>query len=33
VLDTSRLQRDFGIVPPDWREGLQRTLDGMTPAS
>lgn len=33
VLDTSRLQRDFGIVPPEWREGLQRTLDGMTPAS
>jgi dTDP-4-dehydrorhamnose reductase len=31
VLDTSRLQRDFGIVPPDWREGLRRTLDGMTP--
>ncbi len=26
VLDTARLQRDFGIVPPDWREGLQRTL-------
>lgn len=32
VLDTSRLQRDFGIVPPEWREGLQRTLDGMTTA-
>jgi dTDP-4-dehydrorhamnose reductase len=31
VLDTSRLQRDFRIVPPDWREGLRRTLDGMTP--
>ena len=31
VLDTSRLQRDFGILPPDWREGLQRTLDDMTP--
>lgn len=31
VLDTSRLQRDFGILPPDWREGLRRTLDGMTP--
>lgn len=27
VLDTSRLRRDFGIVPPDWREGLRRTLD------
>lgn len=31
VLDTSRLQRDFGIVPPDWRDGLRRTLDEMTP--
>jgi dTDP-4-dehydrorhamnose reductase len=30
VLDTSRLQRDFGIVPPEWRDGLRRTLDGMT---
>jgi dTDP-4-dehydrorhamnose reductase len=27
VLDTSRLQRDFGIRPPDWREGLDRALD------
>ena len=27
VLDTSRLRRDFGIVLPDWREGLRRTLD------
>jgi dTDP-4-dehydrorhamnose reductase len=27
VLDTSRLQREFGIVPADWREGLARTLD------
>ncbi len=26
VLDTTRLRGDFGIVPPDWREGLQRTL-------
>lgn len=26
VLDTTRLQRDFGIVAPDWREGLKRTL-------
>jgi len=26
VLDTTRLQRDFGIVPPDWRDGLTRTL-------
>lgn len=31
VLDTSRLRRDFGIVPPDWREGLRRTLDEMAP--
>ena len=27
VLDTTRLQRDFGIVLPDWREGLARALD------
>ena len=27
VLDTTRLRRDFSIVPPEWREGLQRTLD------
>ena len=26
VLDTTRLQRDFGIVPPDWRDGMRRTL-------
>ncbi len=26
VLDTTRLHRDFGINPPDWREGLRRTL-------
>lgn len=26
ALDTARLQRDFGILPPDWREGLRRTL-------
>nr|MBP6438714.1 sugar nucleotide-binding protein [Thermomonas sp.] len=31
VLDTSLLQRDFGILPPDWREGLRRTLDEMAP--
>jgi dTDP-4-dehydrorhamnose reductase len=30
VLDTTRLQRDFGILPPDWREGLQRTLNELT---
>jgi len=27
VLDTSALQRDFGIALPDWREGLDRVLD------
>ena len=27
VLDTSALQRDFGIVLPDWQEGLARMLD------
>lgn len=26
VLDTTRLQADFGIVPPDWRDGLKQTL-------
>ncbi|MDQ3038313.1 MAG: dTDP-4-dehydrorhamnose reductase [Pseudomonadota bacterium] len=26
VLDTSRLQKDFGIVPPNWRDGLRQTL-------
>ena len=31
VLDTSRLERDFGILPPDWREGLRCTLDEMIP--
>ena len=27
VLDTSKLQRDFDIALPDWREGLDRVLD------
>ena len=27
VLDTTRLRGDFGIVPPDWREGLRYTLE------
>lgn len=27
VLDTSRLHADFGLDPPDWREGLERVLD------
>ena len=26
VLDTTRLRSDFGIVPPDWRDGLRATL-------
>ena len=26
VLDTTSLQRDFGMLPPDWREGLSQTL-------
>ncbi len=26
VLDTTRLRRDFGITPPDWRDGLRATL-------
>jgi dTDP-4-dehydrorhamnose reductase len=26
VLDTAKLQHDFGIVPPDWRDGLRATL-------
>jgi dTDP-4-dehydrorhamnose reductase len=26
VLETRRLQHDFGITPPVWREGLRRTL-------
>ena len=26
VLDTTRLQHDFGIVPPQWRDGLKQTL-------
>lgn len=26
VLDTTRLREDFGVVPPEWREGLRATL-------
>ena len=29
VLDTTRLRSDFGIVPPDWRDGLRATLREM----
>lgn len=31
VLDCSKLQRDFGIALPDWREGLDKTLDALRP--
>lgn len=31
VLDCSALQRDFGIALPDWREGLDKTLDALRP--
>ena len=33
VLDTSRLQRDFDIALPDWRDGLERVLDEMVRAN
>jgi dTDP-4-dehydrorhamnose reductase len=29
VLDTTKLQRDFGIAPQDWREGLAQALDAL----
>lgn len=32
VLDTTALQRDFGITLPDWREGLARVLDELQAA-
>lgn len=31
VLDCSALQRDFDIALPDWREGLEKTLDELRP--
>jgi dTDP-4-dehydrorhamnose reductase len=31
-LDTARLQRDFGIGLPDWRQGLERVLDEISAA-
>ena len=31
VLDTSAIQRDFGIALPDWRAALDATLDRMQP--
>lgn len=33
VLDCGALQRDFGIVPPDWRAGLAATLDELAAAT
>ncbi len=33
VLDTTRLQGDFGIVPPDWRDGLKQTLRELSSAA
>jgi dTDP-4-dehydrorhamnose reductase len=33
VLDCGALQRDFGIVLPDWREGLSATLDELAAAT
>ncbi|MGV8921741.1 MAG: dTDP-4-dehydrorhamnose reductase [Thermomonas sp.] len=32
VLDTTKLQQDFGIVPPDWRNGLKQTLNELVAA-
>jgi dTDP-4-dehydrorhamnose reductase len=32
VLDTTKLRRDFGIVPPDWRDGLRATLRDLAAA-
>lgn len=29
VLDTTALERDFGILLPDWRQGLERVLDAL----
>jgi dTDP-4-dehydrorhamnose reductase len=29
VLDISKLQRDFGIELPHWREGLAQALDAL----
>ncbi|MEO5963268.1 MAG: dTDP-4-dehydrorhamnose reductase [Thermomonas sp.] len=30
VLDTTRLQQDFGIVPPSWQDGLKQTLTALS---
>lgn len=32
VLDAAKLRGDFGIVPPDWRDGLRAVLDGIAAA-
>lgn len=33
VLDTAKLAKDFGIVPPAWRDGLRTTLQSLTSRS
>lgn len=33
VLDTERLRRDFGIAPPDWRDGLRAVLSELAASS
>ncbi len=32
-LDTGRLQADFGITPPDWRDGLRQVVAGIGAAA
>jgi dTDP-4-dehydrorhamnose reductase len=32
VLDNARLERDFGLAAPDWRDGLARVLDALVQA-
>ncbi len=29
VLDCARIERDFGIAPPDWRSGLRQTVSAL----
>jgi dTDP-4-dehydrorhamnose reductase len=31
VLDTTKLQSTFGLVLPDWKEGLARVMGELTP--
>ena len=33
VLDTTRLQRDFGIAPPDWHDGLREVIADLAAGS